>query len=150
MNNQHPAKILLVEDNNHDIEIAQRAFSQGTTSCELIVVRDGEEALDYLQHRGKYHPVSLSPRPELILLDLNLPKIDGLTVLKKIKADEALRSIPVIILTVSQLSEDILPSYQFGANTYIQKPIEFKSFLRTVKVIQDYWIRTATLPDCNA
>ncbi len=139
-------RVLLVEDNLHDIEITQRAFSKSSVEVELVVVRYGQDALDYLNHRGQFHPPDISPRPEMILLDLNLPRMDGLEVLRKIKKDQHLRSIPVIILTVSDRNQDIAPSYDLGANTYIQKPVEFSDFLRVVKGIQDYWIGIASLP----
>ncbi|MFQ5543899.1 MAG: response regulator [Nitrospiria bacterium] len=146
MKNPEPLIILLVEDSLHDIEIARRAFSKALVKTNLMVARDGHEALDYLKHRGKFQIPESSPRPSLILLDLNLPKINGLAVLKKIKGDKDLKSIPVIILTVSQREEDISPSYDFGANTYIQKPVEFKDFMRVVKGIHEYWADIASLP----
>src|SRR3990172_7519443 len=99
-NNVSPVKILLVEDNLHDIEITQRAFAKGRIRNELIVVRDGQEALDYLYHQGKYQDPAASPRPGMILLDLNLPKLGGLEVLQQVKQNEELKSIPVIVLTV--------------------------------------------------
>ncbi len=142
-----PMRVLLVEDNQHDIEITQRAFSQGPVKVDLVVVRYGQDALDYLNHQGAYHPPDISPRPEMILLDLNLPRMDGLEVLEKIKKDKNLRSIPVIVLTVSGRNQDIKPSYELGANTYIQKPVEFSDFLRVVKGIQEYWMGIAALPE---
>ena len=138
--------ILLVEDNVQDIEITRRAFKKGRLMNELFVVRDGEEALDYLFRRGRYQDPRLSPRPGLILLDVNLPKVSGLDVLRRIKEDQALRKIPVVVLTVSERAEDIECAYDFGGNTYIQKPVEFERFLRVINAIQDYWITIATLP----
>ncbi len=146
MKKQMPMKILLVEDNLHDIEITQRAFLKGSSEVDLTVIRHGQEVLDYLDHRGKFHPPEISPRPDLILLDLNLPKMSGLEVLKQIKEDINLKPIPVIILTGSQRKEDIVPSYALGANTYIQKPVKFSGFMRIVESIQEYWVGTATLP----
>ncbi len=146
MTDPKPIHILLVEDNLHDIEIAQRAFSKSAAAVKLVVVRYGQDALDYLNHRGKFHPPDTSPRPALILLDLNLPRMNGFEVLKKIKQDEHLKSIPVIILTVSDRNEDIVPSYALGANTYIQKPVDFKNFIQIVKTIEGYWIGIASLP----
>ena len=139
-------KILLVEDNLQDIEITRRAFAKGRMKNELIVVRDGEEALDYLFRRGSFQNPLSSPRPGMILLDLNLPKVGGLDVLKKIKQDESLRSIPVIVMTVSPKEEDVVRSYNLGVNTYIQKPIEFDNFMRVVITFNEYWILIATLP----
>lgn len=144
--NLQPVKILLVEDNVQDIEITQRAFAKGRMRNELAVVRDGEEAIDYLYHRGKYQDPATSPRPGMILLDLNLPKVGGLEVLKQIKKDDQLKQIPVIVLTVSQREEDVVRSYDLGVNTYIQKPVEFDNFMRVVNAVHEYWILIATLP----
>lgn len=146
MNRPKPIHILLIEDNLHDIEIAKRAFSKSPADVKLMVVRYGQDALDYLNHRGKFHPPDISPRPELILLDLNLPRMNGLEVLKKIKTTSHLKSIPVIILTASERNEDIAPSYALGANTYIQKPVKFSDFVHIVKTIQAYWMGIASLP----
>lgn len=145
-NNIHPVKILLVEDNLQDIEIARRAFAKGRVRNELIVIRDGQEALDYLYHRGKFQDPATSPRPGMILLDLNLPKVGGMEVLQQMKHDEHLKAIPVIVMTVSQREEDIVKSYNLGVNTYIQKPVEFENFMKVVNAIQEYWILIATLP----
>lgn len=144
--NVKQVKILLVEDNLQDIEITRRAFAKGRMKNELIVVRDGEEALDYLFRRGSFQDPLSSPRPGMILLDLNLPKVGGLDVLKQIKQDEGLKSIPVIVMTVSPREEDVVRSYNLGVNTYIQKPVEFDNFMRVVITIQEYWIFIATLP----
>ena len=144
--NFQPVKILLVEDNVQDIEITQRAFAKGRVRNELTVVRDGEEAIDYLYHRGKYQDPATSPRPGMILLDLNLPKVGGLEVLQQIKRDDHLKQIPVIVLTVSQREEDVVRSYDLGVNTYIQKPVEFENFMRVVNAVHEYWILIATLP----
>lgn len=145
-NKMHPVKILLVEDNLQDIEITRRAFGKGHVRNELVVVRDGQEALDYLHHRGKFQDPATSPRPGMILLDLNLPKVGGMEVLQEIKQDTDLRSVPVIVLTVSQREEDIVRSYNLGVNTYIQKPVEFDIFMKVVNAIHEYWILIATLP----
>ena len=144
--NLQPVRILLVEDNVQDIEITQRAFAKGRVRNDLTVVRDGEEAIDYLYRRGKYKDPATSPRPGMILLDLNLPKVGGLEVLQQIKKDEHLKQIPVIVLTVSQREEDIVRSYNLGVNTYIQKPVEFDNFMRVVNAVHEYWILIATLP----
>jgi CheY-like chemotaxis protein len=141
-----PVSILLVEDNLQDIEITRRAFAKGRVRNDLIVVRDGEEAIEYLFRRGKYQDPASSPRPGMILLDLNLPKLGGLEVLQQIKNDESLKTIPVIVLTVSQREQDIVRSYNLGVNTYIQKPVEFENFMHVVNTVHDYWILIATLP----
>lgn len=141
-----PVTILLVEDNLQDIEITKRAFAKGRVHNDLIVVRDGEEALDYLFRHGKFQDPASSPRPGMILLDLNLPKVGGLEVLQRIKRDESLKSIPVIVLTVSQREQDVVRSYDLGVNTYIQKPVEFENFMRVVNTVHEYWVLIATLP----
>lgn len=141
-----PVKILLVENSLQDIELTRRAFAQGHVRNELLVVRNGQEALDYLYGRGRFQDPATSPRPGIILLDLNLPKVSGLEVLEQIKQDEDLRSIPVIVLTVSRREEEIARSYRLGANTYIQKPVEFEKFLRMVSTLKEYWTHIATLP----
>lgn len=144
-----PVKILLVEDNLQDVEITQRALAKGKIRNELYVARDGQEALDYLYRQGKFSDPAASPRPGMILLDLNLPKVDGLSILKRIKDDPSLKSIPIIVLTVSPREEDILRSYDLGVNTYIQKPVEFESFLRVIHAIHEYWIMIASLPPAS-
>lgn len=141
-----PVKILLVEDNLQDIEITRRAFAKGRVKNELIVVRDGQEALDYLYRQGKYKGPASSPRPGMILLDLNLPKVGGMEVLQQIKKDDVLKSIPVIVLTASPREEDVVRTYNLGVNTYIQKPVEFDNFMRVVHAVQEYWIVIASLP----
>ena len=144
--NLQPVTILLVEDNLQDIEITRRAFAKGRVRNDLMVVRDGEEALGYLYHRGKFQDPSTSPRPGMILLDLNLPKVGGLEVLQRIKNDDHLKTIPVIVLTVSQREQDVVQSYNLGVNTYIQKPVEFEKFMGVVNAVHEYWILIATLP----
>ena len=135
--------ILLVEDNDDDILITKRAFSKGHVVNPLIVVRDGDEALDYVFRRGAF---VAAPRPGLILLDPNLPRVDGFAVLKTIKGDPEARSIPVIVLTTSKRDEDVLRSYSYHANTYIEKPVEFDRFVHVVQNFNLYWNLTATLP----
>lgn len=146
VNNHQPAKILLVEDNIQDVEITRRALERGKVKYELYVVRDGQEALDYLYHRGEFQDSASSPRPEMILLDLNLPKVGGMEILKQVKEDPGLKSIPVIVLTVSPREEDITRSYDLGVNTYIQKPVEFENFMKVIHTIHEYWVMIASLP----
>lgn len=138
--------ILLVEDNPYDVEITKRAFEKGKIRNTLYVVRDGQEALDFLYHQGGYTDESKAPRPGLILLDIRLPKIDGLEVLRRLKADPDFRKIPVIMLTVSDSDEDISKSYDLGANSYIVKPVEFDKFVEAMKSLYLYWAITNTLP----
>ncbi len=137
-----PVNILLVEDNPNDVEITVRALKKGQVRNELTVARDGQEALDILFDVKNGNV----PKPGLILLDLNLPKVNGHEVLEKIKADPKLRRIPVIVLTASTREEDIVRTYDLGVNTFISKPVEFKDFIRMVTTIKEYWIVIATLP----
>lgn len=134
--------ILLVEDNPDDIKITERALERGKVLNKLYVVRDGQEALDFLYHKGDYSDPQKAPRPGLILLDINLPKLNGIDVLKKVKSDEKLRRIPIIMLTVSKRDEDVVRSYDLGVNSYIVKPVEFDKFVETIKNIELYWILT--------
>ena len=134
--------ILLVEDNLDDIEITRRALTKGRVINELTVARDGQEALDILSAAKNGE----TRCPGLILLDLNLPKVDGREVLEKIKTDPKLKRIPVVILTVSVQKEDVARCYDLGVNTFISKPIQFDDFLRAVATIDEYWLVTATLP----
>ena len=134
--------ILLVEDNPDDIKITERALERGKVLNKLYVVRDGQEALDFLYHKGDYSDPQKAPRQGLILLDINLPKLNGIDVLKKVKSDEKLRRIPIIMLTVSKRDEDVVRSYDLGVNSYIVKPVEFDKFVETIKNIELYWILT--------
>jgi len=138
-----PVEILLVEDSPGDIRLTQEAFKEGKLLNSLHVVNDGVEALAFLRRQGKY---AQAPRPELILLDLNLPKKDGREVLAEIKADEDLRRIPVVVLTISEAEEDILKSYNLYANCFITKPVEFMKFMDVVRAIEDFWFSIVTLP----
>lgn len=132
-------KILLVEDNPDDIVITKRALKEANLINQLFIVRDGQEAIDYLQRKGAYQSLESSPTPGLVLLDINLPKVNGVEVLKVIKADERLRQIPTVMLTTSKREEDVVRSYQFGCNSFIQKPVEFEKFVEVVKSLSLYW-----------
>ena len=137
-------KLLLVEDNPDDVEIAIRALRKSCDICDIRVVRDGEEALRLLVRDGDQ---DLDPlRPDLLLLDLNLPKVSGFDVLEKIKNSDGLSSIPVVVLTVSEREEDIVNSYHLGANTYITKPVDFAKFTHAVDTLWEYWMVIAKLP----
>lgn len=129
-------KVLLVEDNPDDVLITERALEKGDTKCELFVARDGEEALDFLRKKGKFKDAQ---RPDLILLDLNLPKINGLEVLAEIKKDSHLRRIPVIVLTISDAEEDMVRAYDSGASGYITKPASTVEFMKVLTTVRDYW-----------
>ena len=137
-----PVGILLVEDSPDDVEITRRALSRGQVKNHLLVARDGEEALEILYARRDAD----GALPGLILLDLNLPRVDGREVLEKIKSDPKLRRIPVIALTSSTREEDVLRTYDLGVNTFISKPVKFEDFIRVIATIRDYWILIATLP----
>ena len=138
--------ILLVEDNPDDVEITRRALTRSRLANDLHVTRDGQEALDFLFRLGQYGNGADTPRPDLILLDLNLPKVNGIEVLERIRANEHVSIIPVIMLTASEREEDVARSYKLGSNTYISKPVEFEKFLHAIELIGEYWIVVATLP----
>jgi len=129
-------KILLVEDNPDDIKITERALSRSSVKSDLYVVRDGQEALDFLYRRGQHAD---APRPDLIFLDLKLPKVDGHQVLATIKQDERLRRIPVIVLTISRSEADMVKAYDSGASGYIQKPVSSSEFIKVITTVRDYW-----------
>jgi CheY-like chemotaxis protein len=135
-----PIVILLVEDDLAHIEIIKRNFEASRLANRLISVEDGQEALDYLYRKGKYKDTDQSPLPNLILLDLRLPKVDGLEVLKTIKADPALSSIPVVILTTSPAESDMVKAYKYNANSYLVKPVDFSKFNQLMNTFGYYWI----------
>lgn len=136
---KEPFVVLLAEDNEHDILATQRAWKKNNIANPLYIVRDGEECLDYLYQRGKYSEPSSAPRPGILLLDIKMPRMDGLAVLKHIRADEKLCRLPVIMLTSSRVEEDRLKSYDLGANAYITKPVGFENFAEAVKAIHLFW-----------
>ena len=138
-----PIEILLVEDNPGDVLLTRRALKDGKVSNHLSVVEDGEAALDFVRHQGTYASAAM---PDLILLDLNLPKMDGREVLDVLKADARLRRIPVVILTTSKAEEDVLRAYNLNANCYITKPVDFDQFVRVVRAIEEFWLTIVTLP----
>ena len=138
-----PIEILLVEDNPADVRLTQEALKEEKLRNNLHVVRDGVDALAYLRREGKYEK---AVRPDLILLDLNLPKKDGREVLTEIKNDEKLKTIPVVVLTISNAEADILKSYNLHANCYIQKPLDLIQFSKVVKSIQYFWLTIVKLP----
>jgi chemotaxis family two-component system response regulator Rcp1 len=136
-------ELLLVEDNPGDVRLTQEALKDGKVLNRLHVVMDGVEALAFLRREGKY---ANAVRPDLILLDLNLPKKDGREVLEEIKSDLDLKRIPVVILTVSKAEEDIIRSYELHANCYITKPVDLDRFIEVVKAIEDFWFTIVKLP----
>jgi CheY-like chemotaxis protein len=136
-------EILLVEDNAGDHRLTQEALREGKVYNNLHWAKDGVEALDFLHQRGKH---AKAPRPDLILLDLNLPRKDGREVLSEIKSDEDLKTIPVVILTTSQAEEDVVKSYHLHANCYVTKPVDLEKFIVVVQSIDRFWLTIATLP----
>ena len=138
-----PIEILLIEDNAGDARLAQEALREAKVRNHLSWVPDGVEALAFLRRQGKY---AGEPRPDLILLDLNLPRKDGREVLAEIKTDEKFKCIPVVILTTSQAEEDILRSYRLNANCYIAKPVDLDQFMKIVQTIEAFWLTIVKLP----
>jgi len=139
-----PVEILLVEDNPVDVMMTKEFFSSGRICNNLHAVEDGEEAMDFLYKRGEY---SAAPSPDVILLDLNLPRKDGREVLAEVKGDPSLRQIPVIVLTTSEDQEDILSSYENAANCFITKPVNMEQFTDVLKCIGDFWFAVVQLPE---
>jgi CheY-like chemotaxis protein len=138
--------ILLVEDNPADVKITERALRESAVPVELFVVRDGQEAVDYLLRQGAHANDAHWRSPDLILLDLNLPRLTGRQVLERIRSTPALRAVPVVVLTTSRRQEDVQEMYAAGANTYIEKPQDFARFVQVLQTIHRYWLDTALLP----
>ena len=138
-----PVEILLVEDNPGDERLTREALKEGKVYSNLHWVKDGVEAMQFLRRQGKYTAV---PRPDIILLDLNLPKKDGREVLEDIKSDESLKRIPVVVLTTSKAEEDVLRTYNLHANCYVTKPVDLEKFIVVVKSIDAFWLTVVTLP----
>ena len=137
-------ELLLVEDSEPDVRLTREALHEAKVKNRLWVVEDGVEALEFLRRQGRYAD---APRPDLILLDLNLPRQDGRQVLQEIKNDESLKRIPVVILTTSKNEEDVLRAYDLHANCYITKPVDFNRFMEVVKSIEDFWLTIVRLPE---
>ena len=138
-----PIEILLVEDNEPDVILTQEAFEEARVANHLHVARDGVEALEFLRRQG---PHAQAPRPDVMLLDINMPRKNGLEVLEELKADPELRSIPVIVLTTSQAEEDILRSYQSHASSYVVKPVGFENFFQAIRAFEGYWLSFVRYP----
>ena len=138
-----PIEILLVEDNPGDVRLTKEALKEGKVYSNLHTVKDGVEAMEFLRHQGKYAGV---PRPDIILLDLNLPRKDGREVLEEIKSDNDLKRIPVVVLTTSKAEEDVLRTYNLHANCYVTKPVDLEKFMVVVKTIDVFWLTVVTLP----
>lgn len=131
--------VLMAEDDEHDIIATKRAWKLGQMANPLHIVNNGEECLDYLERRGVYSDPASSPRPGILLLDINMPRMDGLETLQRIRANEQLRSLPVVMLTTSKAEEDRMRSYALGANAYIVKPIGFDNFAEAIRTINLFW-----------
>ncbi len=140
MTNKNVGEILLVEDNPHDVELTLRALKKHNLSNQLHVVRDGQEVLDYIFATGAYTDRDINHTPNVILLDLKLPKVDGLEVLRRIKSDKRKKKIPVVVLTSSREEKDVVESYRLGVNSYIVKPVDFNQFVDNVGDLGLYWL----------
>jgi len=138
-----PNEILLVEDSAGDIRLTREALAEGKVRNNLSVATDGVEAMAFLHHEGKFADVAT---PDLILLDLNMPKKDGREVLAEIKSDETLEHIPVVVLTTSEAQADVLKSYKLQANSYITKPVDLHQFIEVIRVVEDFWLTVVRLP----
>ncbi|MCW2545486.1 MAG: Transcriptional regulatory protein [Frankiales bacterium] len=143
MNDAQPIEVLLVEDDPGDVLMTQEAFKDYKIANRLSIVTNGEDAIAYLRKQGRYAD---APTPDLVLLDLNLPRRDGREVLRDVKSDPELRRIPVVVLTTSDLEEDVLASYDLHANAYVRKPVDFEQFVAAVRSIDDFFITVVRLP----
>ncbi len=140
MERKKERNILLVEDNPDDVELTLRALKQHNIGNEIAVVRDGAEALDYLFATGTYSNRDTTTMPAIVILDLKLPKVDGLEVLQRMRADERTKVVPVVVLTSSNEEQDMVNSYKFGANSYVRKPVDFTQFVEAVRQLGLYWL----------
>ena len=138
-----PIEILLVEDSPSDAELTVEALHDAKVRNHLSIVEDGVQAMEFLRRQGPY---ARAPRPDLIMLDLNLPRKDGREVLAELKADDSFKTIPVVVLTTSRAEQDVLRAYQLHANCYITKPVDFQQFLNVVRAIESFWLFVVTLP----
>lgn len=143
MNEQKQIDVLLVEDDPGDVLMTREAFEENKVANRLAVVNDGASAMEYLRKEGQYAD---APTPDMVLLDLNLPRMDGREVLAAMKSDEALRRIPVVVLTTSEAEEDVLRSYSLHANAYVTKPVDFQRFIDVVRQIDDFFVSVVRLP----
>ena len=142
--------ILLAEDDPDDLELIRDAFNENRFECKFLSVNDGEELLDYLYVRGKFYDPSLCPKPDLILLDLNMPKKDGREALAEIKSDFTLKTLPIVVLTTSNSEVDITRSYNLGANSYVTKPMSYGDLIKVIGIMVKYWFQTVKLPPMEA
>ena len=147
MNHKKSVVLLIAEDDDDDFLLTQEALYESSLLNTVYRVKNGEELLDFLLHRGAYAGSGAVPRPALILLDLNMPKMDGREALVKIKAHPELRRIPVVVLTTSDAEEDIAKTYDLGVNSFIRKPVSFDAFVRAIRVLKEYWLEIVALPE---
>lgn len=141
-----PIEILLVEDNIHDAELTIRSLKKVNLANNLVHVQDGEQALDFIFGKGRYADRDIQQRPKVILLDIKMPKVDGIEVLRQIKSNEAAKSIPVVIMTSSREEQDLITSYQLGVNSYVVKPVNFEAFAKAISDLGLYWLIINQLP----
>ncbi len=146
MKNTPPMIVLLAEDDADDRQTVREAFVEARLLNDLRYVMDGQDLMDYLLHEGKYTAPAAAPRPGIILLDFNMPKMDGREALREIKANPDLRRIPVVVLTTSKAEEDVFRSYDLGANSFITKPVTFAAMVEVIKVLNEYWFEIVELP----
>ena len=145
----HPAIILLAEDNPADQRLVQRALRKAKMHTKLYIAKDGEEAIHFLQRSGEFADPKKSPRPDLILLDINMPRMDGKEVLQSIRANASTKAIPVVMLTTSSYNVDINQSYNLGANAYLTKPAEMSTFIQAIQRLEEFWFELVVLPSRN-
>jgi len=138
-----PIEILLVEDSEGDARLVQEGMRDAKMSNRLHIVEDGVEAMEFLRREGRF---GTAPRPDLVLLDLNLPRMDGRQVLAEMKSDSGLRSIPVVVLTTSDAEQDVLRAYELNANCYVTKPVDFDKFMYVVRQLEEFWVKVVKLP----
>ena len=141
-----PITILMADDDSDDRRLTQEALTESRLMNPMVFVENGEELMDYLRHEGKYAPPNAPARPGLILLDLNMPRKDGRSVLKELKGDPELRTIPVVVLTTSKADEDVFKSYDLGVNSYIVKPVTFEALVDILQTLEKYWFQIVLLP----
>ena len=146
MSSEIPITILMADDDVDDCRLTREALEQGRLANEIRFVRDGRELLDYLRHKGKYAGGADAPKPGIILLDLNMPRMNGREALSEIKSDRDLRRIPVVVLTTSKADEDIVRSYDLGANSYIVKPVTFEALVDILQTLEKYWFQIVERP----
>lgn len=140
------AKILLADDDPADVLLTRRAFRAAQLQNTLHVVNDGEELLEFLRHEKRYAPPAEAPRPDLVLLDLNMPRMDGREALRELRADPRFENLPVVVLTTSEQEADILRTYDLGANSFVTKPVDLAGLVEVIKALDNYWFEIVTLP----